>query len=103
MNGFGPAKKPSCSKLSVERVEKLEAYPGGGGRNGQVVETMACRCWKSAFSRVLRKVGVKSEVRATWAQKVGIGPDQIHKYLRLAETPVRAAWSELQDGRGRRR
>ena len=39
----------------------------------------------------------KAEVRAKWGDALGIGPDQIHKYLRRLPDKIRALWDNLED------
>jgi hypothetical protein len=54
---------------------------------------------EALIRRGIERGDSKSAVRVLWATKLGIGEDQIHKYLRCLPSETRDLWEHLGDMR----
>jgi hypothetical protein len=68
-----------------------------GGSSQEPVEGL--KELEALIRRGMERGDRKSEVCAAWAAKLGIGEDQVHKYLRRFPAETRDLWDQLGDMR----
>ncbi|QGJ68635.1 Hypothetical protein PBC10988_2960 [Planctomycetales bacterium 10988] len=91
-----------AGRLSEERAELLESIPWWtweerrSDREDGILELELC------IEQGVELGHTKRQVREKWAEIVGVGSDQIHKYLRKSQPDVQEQWKKLVDERGRR-
>lgn len=91
-----------AGKLTAERRRLLESIPWWewGERANSRDEGLSVL--EQSISDGISQGSSKTEVRNAWAKRMGIGSDQVHKYLRNADERMKTAWDRLRDDRGRR-
>ncbi|MBX3444549.1 MAG: Helicase associated domain protein [Planctomyces sp.] len=94
-------KEYKAGRLAPERAKRLESIPWWvweerrSSKDDGLVELQIC------IREGVELGHTKTQVADKWAEIMGVGRDQVHKYLRKAEPAVRDQWKRLGDGRKR--
>lgn len=86
-------------RLSPDRVKLLEEVPWWKWVERETSRERGLEMLQEQISDALKNGHTKTEVRASWAATLGIGSDQIYKYLRLLPSHVRDDWDGLGNAR----
>ena len=87
--------------LTSDRQLMLEAIPWWEWMERESTRDKGLELLKSAIEDGKKQGRTKIEVRSSWANLLGIGEDQVHKYLRQLPEEDREKWDLLGDARGR--
>lgn len=95
-------KSYKTGKLSVERIQKLESLPDWQWVERRSDCTEGLKELEICIREGISLNHCKSQVAEQWAAVIGVGADQVHKYLRRSKPKVRSGWDQLTDNRVRR-
>lgn len=90
-------------KLSEDRRRHLEAISWWNWTERRADRTEGLEELKRLIGDGMTLGYSKAKVRNLWAHLLGIGNDQIHKYLRKLPKTYRDQWDRLADDRGKRK
>lgn len=94
-------KEYKAGRLAPERAKKLESISWWvweerrSSKDDGLVELQLCIREGADLGHT------KTQVAEKWAEIMGVGRDQVHKYLRKSERAVREQWKQLGDERKR--
>ena len=88
--------------LTPDRAKQLEAIPWWSWSERRSGRAEGLAELQTLIERGIAQGHSKADVRRQWAESLGIGDGQVHKYLRKLGPQHRSMWEQLIDHRGRK-
>ncbi|WP_166831554.1 DEAD/DEAH box helicase family protein [Thalassoroseus pseudoceratinae] len=96
-------KEYKAGRLAPERAKKLESILWWVWEERRSSKDDGLANLRICVREGIELGHTKRQVAEKWAEIMGVGRDQVHKYLRKSEPAVREQWKCLGDERGRRK